>query len=117
MPGQPRQINDVKLSISDICPKWSARFEINKLLPVPLSLTWFKWLYEVISSSKCVVGEAHGFSASYGWCEECCKISYTFPFSFMIHSHTKLKEKIQRLVEHWSETHYARKEEKKSESC
>jgi len=115
-PGQPQQVNDVKLSINHICPKMSARFEMNKLLPVPISLTWFKRLYEIISSSKCVVGEAHGFSSSYGWCEECCKFSYIFPFYFMMHSHTNLKEMMQRLVEHWSETHYALREEKNSEA-
>ena len=52
------------LNLYDIAPRWAKRLEQNKL-PFPLSLTWLKWYFELDSPSKCIVGEAHGYSALY----------------------------------------------------
>lgn len=96
VPHQLKQVDNIMLSINHICPVWSACFEINKL-PVPLSVTWLKWLYKIIFSSQCIVGEALVFSSPYASCRECCTISSIFLFYFVIHSDIKLKEKKQRL--------------------
>ena len=53
------------LSFSDISPKWAKRLREHQQLPVPLSITWLRWWFEIIYPPKCVVGEAHGFTTSY----------------------------------------------------
>src|SRR2546425_5349166 len=67
----------------------------------------------MISFSKCVVGEAHGFSSSYApSCQECGRIGSRFAFSFTSHSYPRLEECKQRFVKHWNEKHQMNKIEK-----
>ena len=49
------------LSFDSISPVWAERLE-RQQQPIPLSFKWLRWCLEMISFSKCVVGEAHGFS-------------------------------------------------------
>ena len=51
------------LTLSDISPNWAKR--LGEQLPVPMSITWLRWWFEIIYPPKCVVGEAHGFTRSY----------------------------------------------------
>jgi hypothetical protein len=53
-----------ELTLEDISPKWALRLK-NENTPTFMSLTWFRWKYELQKSSKCVVGEAYGHSSYY----------------------------------------------------
>lgn len=92
------------LTLSDISPKWAKRLE---QLPIsPLSFRWLRWYFEIICASKCLVGEAYGFSSAYAYkCKECGKIGDKFTLYFILLSHTKLEENKQRFVKHWNEKH------------
>jgi hypothetical protein len=47
------------LALDDISHKWAKRLGEQQQLPVPLSITWLRWWFEIISPPKCVVGEAN----------------------------------------------------------
>ena len=92
-------------TLNDIAPHWAKRLE-QKKLPFPLSLTWLKWYFELDSPSKCIVGEAYGYSASYEKrCKECDMLGWEFGHSFLIHSRSGLQRDVKIFVEHWNETH------------
>jgi hypothetical protein len=94
------------ITLSDIAPKWARRFEQEKNLPLPLSFKWIKWYFELDIPSKCVVGEAHGFSSSYeASCSVCNRLGWQFGHSFLVRSRTGLENDIQSLVAHWNEKH------------
>jgi hypothetical protein len=98
--------NQELLTLDTISPIWAKRLEESKLLPI-LSLKRLKLYLELKDTSKCVVGEAHGFSSSYvSNCKRCSKIAWKFMFYFMIHSHSKLEGTGKKFVEHWSEKHH-----------
>jgi hypothetical protein len=93
------------LTLDIISPIWAKRLEESKLFPV-LSLRRLKLYVELKHSSKCVVGEAYGFSSSYkSSCKPCSRIAWKFMFYFMIHSHSKLERTKKEFVKHWSEKH------------
>ena len=93
------------VTLNDIAPRWAKRLE-QKKLPVPLSLTWLKWYFELDSPSKCIVGEAYGYSALYEKrCKECDKLGWQFGHSFLIHSRSGLQRDVKIFVEHWNEKH------------
>ena len=72
------------LALDDISPKWAKRLGEQQQLPVPLSITWLRWWFEIIYPPKCVVGEAHGFTRSYTYnCRECGKLVTSFPFTLL----------------------------------
>ena len=76
------------LTLSDISPKWAKR-----QLPVPLSITWLRWWFEIIYPPKCAVGEAYGFTRSYTYgCRECGNICDKFSLYFTLHLPSKLEE-------------------------
>jgi hypothetical protein len=52
------------LTLDTISPIWAKRLEESKLLP-PLSVRRLQLYLELKDTSKCVVGEAYGFSSSY----------------------------------------------------
>ena len=96
--------NDVSKELSDISPKWARR--LNQPLPFLLSLTWLQWYFEIKHASKCVVGEAYGFSSSYlKTCKECNRFCVKFMYSFMLHSSSNLDKIKQRFVRHWNDKH------------
>src|SRR5919199_2589332 len=94
------------LTLYAIAPLWAKRLEESKLFP-PLSLRRLQLYLELKDGSKCVVGEAHGFSSSYVYsCKQCSKIGWKFMFYFMIHSYSKLEETKREFAKHWSEKHH-----------
>jgi|SRR5215217_3646557 len=93
------------LNLYDIAPRWAKRLERNKL-PFPLSPTWLKWYFELDSPSKCIVGEAYGYSALYEKkCKECDKLGWQFGHSFLMNSRLSLQRDVKIFVEHWTERH------------
>ena len=81
--------NQELLRLDIISPMWAKRLEESKLLPL-LSFRRFRLYFELKHTSKCVVGEAYGFSSSYvSNCKWCSKISWKFMFYFMICSYSK----------------------------
>jgi hypothetical protein len=92
------------LSLHDISPMWARR--LQNRLPIPFSFTWLKWYIEFKCASKCIVGEAYGFSLSYLFnCKECDRAAWKFMIYFTLHSHSKLEDTTQRFVKHWNEKH------------
>jgi hypothetical protein len=97
--------NQELLTLDAISPLWAKRLEESKLLP-PLSLERLRLYLELKDTSKCVVGEAYGFSSSYAYdCKWCSKIGWKFMFYFMIHSYSRLERTKKEFVKHWSEKH------------
>ena len=96
------------LTLDTIAPIWAKRLEESELLPI-LSLRRLRLYLELKDTSKCVVGEAYGFSSSYiSSCKRCSKIGCKFMFYFMIHSYSKLERTKNEFVKHWGEmNHYA----------
>ena len=91
------------LTLKDISPEWASRLEQT---PSLVSLNCLKWYFEIAHSSKCVVGEAYGFSSYYIYtCKDCGEIGFKFMLFFIINSHKKLEENKRRFVEHWNEKH------------
>jgi hypothetical protein len=99
--------HDPLLALNDISPKWSKRLEN---LPIPMSFRWLRWLLEITDATKCIVGEAYGFSSSYtNRCRECGRIGDRFSLYFILSSDTKFEENKQRFIEHWNEKHITRR--------
>jgi hypothetical protein len=97
--------NQELLTLNTISPIWAKRLEQSKLLPI-LCLRRLQMYLELRDTSKCVVGEAYGFSSSYVYdCKRCSKIAWKFMFYFMIHSYSKLETTKKEFVKHWSEKH------------
>ena len=98
--------NQELLTLDTISPIWAKRLEESKLLPL-LSLRRLRLYVELKHTSKCVVGEAYGFSSSYVYdCKRCSKIAWKFMFYFMIHSYSKLEGTKNEFVRHWGEKHH-----------
>jgi hypothetical protein len=94
-----------ELTLATVSPVWAERLEQSKLLPL-LSLRRLRLYFELKNTSKCVVGEAYGFSSSYLFnCKVCSKIGWKFMFYFMIYSYSKLEETKKEFVKHWSDKH------------
>jgi hypothetical protein len=101
-----RMENQELLMLDTISPIWAKKLEESKLLPV-LSLKRLRLYLELKDTSKCVVGEAYGFSSSYVYdCKRCSKIAWKFMFYFMIHLYSKLEETKKGFVTHWGEKHH-----------
>lgn len=102
------QLREHELGIEDISPIWNSR--LNGKWPAQFSKTWFKWYFELKRTSKCVVGEAHGYSSSYIYsCKECDDIGWKFMFYYTINSRKKLELNKKRFVKHWNEVHLCQK--------
>jgi hypothetical protein len=94
------------LTLDVISPIWAKRLEESKLLPI-LSLERLRLYLELKDTSKCVVGEAYGFSSSYvSSCKRCSIIGWKFMFYFMICSYSKLEGTKKEFVRHWGEKHH-----------
>jgi hypothetical protein len=97
---------EILLTLDTISPTWTRKLEESKLFP-PLSLRRLRLYLELKDSSKCVVGEAYGFSSSYEFSCKCCsRIGWKFMFYFMIHSYSKLQRTKNEFVKHWGEKHH-----------
>jgi hypothetical protein len=97
--------NQELLTLDSISPTWAKKLEESKLLPI-FSLERLQLYLELKDASKCIVGEAHGFSSSYVYdCKRCSEIGWKFMFYFMIYSYSKLDGTKNEFVKHWSEKH------------
>jgi hypothetical protein len=98
--------NQELLTLDTISQIWAKRLEESKQLPI-LSLKRLKLYLELKDTSKCVVGEAHGFSSSsVSNCKLCSRISWKFMFYFMICSYSKLEGTKKEFLKHWGEKHH-----------
>jgi hypothetical protein len=94
------------LTLSNISPKWAKRLGDQQKLPIPLSITWIRWWFEITSASKCVVGEAYSLSRSYtDSCRECGNIGDKFTLYFTLNLCSKLEKNKQSFVNHWNKEH------------
>jgi hypothetical protein len=100
-PPQQRQ----KLTLEDISPIWASRLK-KENLPTFMSPNWWKWHYELQKASKCVVGEAYGYSSQYtDDCGKCDRIGCKFLYYFTLNLRGRLESNKQDFVKHWNEEH------------
>ena len=91
--------------LEDISPIWASRLK-KENLPTFMSWTWWKWHYELHRASKCVVGEAYGYSSEYtDDCGKCDRFGYKFLCYFTLNWRGKLESNKQDFVKHWNEKH------------
>ena len=77
-----------KLVLENISPIWASRLK-KENLPTFMSPNWLTWHYELQKESKCVVGEAYGYSSQYTHdCGKCNRIGYKFQCYFMLNWRT-----------------------------
>lgn len=94
-----------QLTLEDISPIWASRLK-KANLPIFMSSTWLQWCSELRKTSKCVVGEAYGYSSRYVYgCDDCNKIGCKFLYYFTLKWHGKLESNKQDFVRHWNEKH------------
>ena len=64
-------------------PIWASRLK-KENLPTFMSSTWLHWCSEMRKNSRCVVGEAYGYSSRYVYrCDDCNKIGCKFLYSIL----------------------------------
>jgi hypothetical protein len=91
--------------LEDISPIWASRLQ-KENLPTFMSLNWWKWHYELQKASKCVVGEAYGYSSQYTHgCGKCNRIGCKFLYYFTLNLRGKLESNKRDFVKHWNEEH------------
>jgi|SRR5215216_858594 hypothetical protein len=94
-----------QLMLEDISPIWASRLK-KENLPTFMSSNWRKWHYELQKASKCVVGEAYGYSSQYtADCNKCKRICIQFLYYFTLNLREKLESNKQDFVKHWNEEH------------
>jgi hypothetical protein len=94
-----------QLVLEDISPIWASRLK-KENIPTCMSLTWWKLRSELRNASKCVVGEAYGYSSRYTHdCSKCNRIGYKFLYYFMLNWRGKLESNKRDFVKHWNEKH------------
>ena len=103
LPRPPEQRQ--KLELEDISPIWASRLK-KENLPTFMSPNWWKWHYELQKASKCVVGEAYGYSSQYtDDCGKCDRIGCKFLYYFTLNLRGRLESNKQDFVKHWNEEH------------
>jgi hypothetical protein len=94
-----------KLVLEDISPIWASRLK-KENLPTFMSLNWWKLHYELQKASKCVVGEAYGYSSQYtDECGRCNRIGCKFLYYFTLNLQERFESSKQDFVKHWNEKH------------
>jgi hypothetical protein len=94
-----------QLVLEDISPIWASRLK-REDLPTFMSPNWWKWHYELQKASRCVVGEAYGYSSQYTYdCGKCDRIGCKFLYYFTLNLRGKLESNKQDFVKHWNEEH------------
>jgi hypothetical protein len=94
-----------QLTLEDISPIWTSRLK-KENLPIFMSPRWLQWCSELRKTSKCVVGEAYGYSSRYVYgCDDCNKIGCKFLYYFTLNWRRKLESNKQNFVRHWNEKH------------
>ena len=104
-PPQPEPPSLQQLTLEDISPKWASRLK-KENIPTFMSTTWLLWRFELQKTSKCVVGEAYGYSSHYTEnCDECDRMGCKFLYYFTLNWRRKLELNKQEFVKHWNEEH------------
>jgi hypothetical protein len=94
-----------QLMLEDISPIWASRLK-KENLPTFMSPKWWTWRFKLQNASKCVVGEAYGYSSQYtADCDECNTICVKFLYYFTLGMQEKLESNKQDFVKHWNEEH------------
>jgi hypothetical protein len=94
-----------RLSLADISPVWHYRL-YEHTLPLPFSLTWLKWYFELKVAAKCVVGEAYNYDSSYlVECSRCDYFGWKFMIYFTLRSRSKLEKNKNAFLVHWTNEH------------
>jgi hypothetical protein len=94
-----------ELTLEDISPKWAMRLK-SENMPTFMSLTWFRCKDELQKSSKCVVGEAYGYSSQYTEkCDKCDRIGCKFLYYFTFNWRKRLELNKREFVKHWNQEH------------
>jgi hypothetical protein len=102
---QPLPEQRQKLALEDISPIWASRLK-KENLPTFMSPNWWKWHYELQKASKCVVGEAYGYSSQYtDDCDKCDRIGCKFLYYFTLNLRGRLESNKQDFIKHWNEEH------------
>jgi hypothetical protein len=105
LPLSPLASPPQQLTLEDISPIWASRLK-KENMPTFLSLTWLRWRYELQKSSRCVVGEAYGYSSQYtNDCYECDRIGGRFLNYFMLNWRRMLELNKRDFVKHWNIEH------------
>ncbi|HEU4824226.1 MAG TPA: hypothetical protein VFS97_12440 [Nitrososphaeraceae archaeon] len=103
LPPRPEQHQPVVLE--DISPIWASRLK-KENLPTFMSPNWWKWHYELQKASKCVVGEAYGYSSQYtDDCDKCDRIGCKFLYYFTLNLRGRLESNKRDFIKHWNEEH------------
>jgi hypothetical protein len=91
--------------LEDISPIWASRLK-KENLPTFMSSNWWKWHSELQKVSKCVVGEAYGYSSQYtDNCCICSSIGCKFLYYFTLNLREELESNKQDFVKHWNKEH------------
>jgi hypothetical protein len=94
-----------QLTLEDISPIWASRLK-KENLPTFMSPRWLQRCSELRKTSKCVVGEAYGYSLRYVYgCNDCNKMGCKFLYYFTLNWREKLESNKQYFVRHWNEKH------------
>jgi hypothetical protein len=94
-----------QLTLEDISPVWASRLK-KENLPTFMSPRWLQWRSELQKTSKCVIGEAYGYSSRYTYdCDDCDTIGCKFLYYFTLNWRGKLESNKQDFVRHWNEKH------------
>jgi hypothetical protein len=109
--SKPQERSDLSLPLSelltleDISPIWASRLK-KENLPTFMSSRCLQLRSELHKTSKCVVGEAYGYSSRYVYgCDDCDKIGCKFLYYFTLNWRGKLESNKQDFVKHWNEKH------------
>lgn len=106
------------LTVREISPNWSKRLFSGRGLPFPLSPKWVKWYFELDSPSKCVIGEAYGYSSSYeNTCKVCNRLGWSFGASFLLRSSIRLAKDAREFAVHWNKEHASFKSSESAVQC
>jgi hypothetical protein len=106
------QITLKDLTFDEIAPNWANKIMVlqQEGFPFPFSLPWWKWYFELDSPSKCIVGEAYGYSSGYEKkCKQCDLLGWEFGHAFLVRSRKDFKDNMEKFVAHWNETHMTTK--------
>ena len=99
------QLPPQELTLQDISSKWASRLK-SKNIPTFMSPTWLRWRFELQQTSKCVIGEAFGYSSEYTEnCDKCDRIGCKFLYYFTFNWQQRLELNKQEFVKHWDEEH------------
>ena len=108
-----QQIKSRTARFYEIAPNWAKKIMNlrEEGFPFPLSFAWWKLYFALDSPSKCIVGEAYGYSSQYeNDCAECDRLGWEFGHSFLMRSTKNLDDNIEEFVTHWNDKHMSKKE-------